>query len=201
MSDLEHISSTTELYEFLETLNLLENSPKFWWPKYGTFEVVVGAILTQNSKWSRVELSLENLREHNLLHVEALVQCDIEFLQQQIQPSGMYKNKSKYLRLLATNIMQSFENFENFALHVERSWLLEQKGIGFESADAILCYACKRDVMVVDSYSAKLLQKIGYEVESYQELQEWFEDEALEQKYYKYHGMIVEFMKSVKSYQ
>ncbi|MEA1918138.1 MAG: 3-methyladenine DNA glycosylase [Campylobacterota bacterium] len=196
MSKLEHISSTTELYQFLETLNLLKNSPEFWWPNYGTFEVVVGAILTQNSKWSRVEVSLENLRAHNLLHVEALSQCDIEFLQQQIQPSGMYKNKSKYLKLLAQNIVKSFESFENFVLQVGRSWLLEQKGIGFESADAILCYACKRDVMVVDSYSAKLLQKIGYEVESYQELQEWFEDETLQHNYYKYHGMIVEFMKN-----
>jgi endonuclease III related protein len=88
-----------------------------------------------------------------------------------------------------------FESFDNFVYHVERPWLLKQKGIGPESADSILCYACKRDVMVVDSYSAKLLRYIGYEFDSYDALQEWFEDESLKHNYHLYHGMIVEYMK------
>lgn len=104
--------------------------------------------------------------------------------------------------------MQSdFGDFGGFCDNVEREWLLLQKGIGFESADSILNYACGREVMVVDKYSFRLLQQLGIEIYEYNELQSWFMDLALgdlhrlykdmplAQIYARYHGKIVEFSK------
>ncbi len=189
------ISDSNELYKLLLTCNLLENSPKFWWPNYGTFEVVLGVILTQNSQWSKVELSLENLKNNNLLSLENILTCKPELLIDCIRPSGMYKNKSIYIKLLAQAIKDEFDNFENFTCNVNREWLLSQKGIGKESADSILCYACKRPVMVVDAYTNRLLNALGYEFEEYDDLQAFFSvDDALMAA--NFHGMIVEYVKN-----
>ena len=193
-----------ELFSALERLHLLENSPPLWWPSYGTFEVVVGAILTQNTQWSRVQISLDNLRNNGLLSPDALARCDVEILMELIRPSGLFKAKAQNIIRLSRAMMDDFGDFETFALSVDREWLLSQKGIGPESADSILCYACARSAMVVDSYTARLLNAFGYEFESYDELQEWCEvgvrtscDEIqLPAVFARFHGMIVEYVKS-----
>ncbi len=180
----------------------------YWWVGSGSFEVVVGAVLTQQSKWENVELSLKKLKEKDLLHVENLASCDEFLLQELIRPSGFYRKKAKVLKALCENIVQDFVDFENFAYEVSREWLLSQKGIGFESADSILNYACKRDIFVVDSYTNRLLNHFGYEFESYDELQDWIigglddrvyklyvHEMALSQIYARFHGKIVEFCK------
>lgn len=186
------------LYALLEPLNLLQEKPQRWWPNSGSVEVVIGAILTQNSQWSKVEHSLKNLKNANLDTLEALSQCDSCDLEYLIKPSGLYKTKAKYLTLLARNILEQFGDFETFCLEVDRAYLLAQKGIGFESADAILCYACLReDVMVVDTYTARLLKALGYEFEDYHELQSWFLSTYSDEQgfFARYHGMIVEYCK------
>lgn len=198
------LSDSYELYTFLEKQNLLENSPPMWWPAYGTFEVVVGSILTQNTQWSRVEVSLENLRSAGLLTPLSLSETPPEQLMELIRPSGLFKAKAQNLIRLSRNLIDGFGDFETFALSTDRDWLLSQKGIGPETADSILCYACMRDVMVVDSYTARLLRGYGYEFESYDELQEWCEaglravmrDEMLHEAFVRFHGMIVEYVKS-----
>ncbi|MDD2828469.1 MAG: 3-methyladenine DNA glycosylase [Sulfuricurvum sp.] len=198
-----HLTDSYELYTALERLNLLENTQPLWWPKHGTFEVVVGAILTQNTQWSRVVTSLENLSHSGYLSLEALCHIDPETLMELIRPSGLIKAKAKNIILLCNAITESFGSFEAFALEVDREWLLAQKGIGPESADAILCYACLRDAMVVDSYTARLLRAFGYEFEGYDELQEWceagirehFDASTLQQTFARFHGMIVEYVK------
>ena len=193
-----------DLYERLTAVGLLKNKPPMWWPAYGSFEVVIGAILTQNSQWSRVEVSLENLRANNLLDPHALDNCDIETLMTLIQPSGLFKSKAKYIKLLCSAIIESFGDFENFCFEVEREWLLEQKGIGKETADSILCYACQRPVMVVDAYTARLLSALGMEFEEYDDLQSWcslegcFSEDELPEVYALFHGMIVEYVKGYK---
>ncbi len=197
------LQDSWELFSTLERLYLLENSPPLWWPSYGTFEVVVGAILTQNTQWSRVENSLDNLRNNGLLSPDALAHCDVEVLMELIRPSGLFKAKAQNLIRLSRAMMDDFGDFETFALSVDRDWLLSQKGIGPESADSILCYACKRPAMVVDSYTARLLNAFGYEFESYDELQEWcevgvrtsFDEVQLPAAYARFHGMIVEYVK------
>lgn len=180
----------------------------YWWPNYGTFEVVVGAILTQNTKWNNVENSLENLKNANLLNLEKIANCDILFLSELIKSSGFHNVKSKRLNMLCKNILKDFGDFDSFVNLVSRKWLISQKGIGFESCDAILCYACKRDIMVVDNYTKKILSKLNYEFESYDEAREWLEgmdmqiicdyygeNLSINEIYARFHGAIVEFCK------
>lgn len=196
---------------FLKEKNLLENSPTFWWPNYGTFETVIGAILTQNTKWTNVEKSLENLKKYELNTLETLSDADVPLLIQAITPSGFKNQKAVRLKLLCQNIQNSFNDFENFQQEVSRTWLLAQKGIGEETADAILCYGCKKEEMIVDKYTQKLLHSFGFEFESYEELKQWCEyginenfdkiiqlygyEITLNQLYCRFHGKIVEFMK------
>lgn len=197
------LSDSFELFSALERLKLLEESPPLWWPAYGTFEVVVGAVLTQNTQWERVQISLANLRDRDLLDPELLSQCHPEILMELIRPSGLFKAKASNLIRLSHNIIEEFGDFETFALNVDRDWLLRQKGIGPETADSILCYACARPAMVVDAYTARLLNAFGYEFESYDELQEWceagvrgyFDTVQLPAAFARFHGMIVEYVK------
>lgn len=197
------IDNGHDLYRTLQTFDLLKSSPEFWWPNAYHFEVVVGAILTQNSQWPRVEQSLENLRNNHLLSLEAIAGAPAELLIECIRPSGFFKAKSRNIQSLCRNIIGDFGDFENFCCEVSREWLLEQRGIGFESADAILCYGCGRAVMVVDKYTQQLLAALGREFEDYHDLQAWCregfdEHDGLARELALFHGMIVEYMKRYK---
>lgn len=208
---MNSITNSYELLVYLKNLNLLDNSAENWWPSDNSFEIFVGAILTQNTKWTNVEKSLENLKSFDLLSLEKLSSSDVFLLTEAITPSGFKNQKSKRLIDISKNIINDFKNFENFSNHVSLSWLLKQKGIGPETADAILCYACKQDYMVVDKYTSKLLAKFGYEFDSYYDIQSWIVyginqnydkivtlygyEISLNNLYSRFHGKIVEFMK------
>ena len=182
-----------------------------WWPRSGTFWVVVGAILTQQTKWEKVEESMAHLESAGIDSLEKLASLALEQLSTYIKPSGFYNTKAKNLSLLAKAILESFDSFEVFCETVDREWLLAQKGIGEESADSILCYACQQEAMVVDAYTARLLESFGYHFESYSALQEWVvegivshqskidqfygRDMALSEIFARFHGKIVEFCK------
>jgi endonuclease III related protein len=197
------LQDSWDLFSALERLKLLESSPPLWWPSYGTFEVVIGAVLTQNTQWERVKISLDNLRNLDLIDPAMLSQCHNESLMELIRPSGLFKAKAANLIRLSRNMIEEFGDFETFSLSVDREWLLSQKGIGPETADSILCYACARPAMVVDAYTARLLNAFGYEFESYDELQEWceagvrgyFDTVQLPAAFARFHGMIVEYVK------
>lgn len=214
MQSLNNITNSYDLLEFLKNQNLLEGHPDFWWPSASDFEILIGSILTQNTKWTNVEKSLENLRSLNLLSFEALIEVDLEILIQAITPSGFKNQKSQRLKLLAQNIIEDFFDFEGFCDNVSRQWLLNQKGIGPETADAILCYACHQEFMVVDKYTQRLVCHFGFEFEDYHDLQTWCEyginenydniaklygyEISLNKLYCRFHGKIIEFMKSNK---
>ncbi|WP_172802461.1 3-methyladenine DNA glycosylase [Poseidonibacter parvus] len=205
------ISNSYDLFLFLKEQNLIDDKYEYWWPNNDAFEILLGAILTQNTKWTNVEMSLENLRVLNINSLEKIANIDLETFIIAITPSGFKNQKSRRLIALAKNIIKDFETFENFCLKVDRTWLLEQKGIGPETADAILCYACRQDYMVVDSYTNKLLKRFGYEFEDYEQLQAWCEfginenydkiaklynyDISLNKLYARFHGKIIEYMK------
>ncbi len=206
------LNSSFEILKALKEADLLKDTvDPYWWPNCGTFEVIVGALLTQQTKWEKVEHSLKNLRDHNVLELYSLAELNIDTLAYLIKPSGFYNTKSKRLKLLCQAIVETFGDFENFQNSVSREWLISQKGVGQESADAILCYACKREVFVVDNYTNKLLKSYGYEFESYQELQEWMvhgiesnyeniqklynSEVDLFTIYSRFHGKIVEYEK------
>lgn len=209
-----NISNSYELLEFLKNQELLEEHPEFWWPSTSNFEILIGAILTQNTKWTNVEKSLDNLKKLDLLSLEKLRDVDIPTLIIAITPSGFKNQKSVRLKQLAKNIIEEFDTFDNFCKIVSKEWLLEQKGIGLETADAILCYACHQEFMVVDKYTQRLVKHFGFEFESYEDLQAWCEyginenfdkiselygfEISLNKLYCRFHGKIIEFMKSNK---
>ena len=109
------------------------------------------------------------------------------------------------------HILNDFTTFESFQDKVSREWLLTQKGVGMESADSILCYGCRREIFVIDSYTQRLLESLGYSFENYMQIQEWMQEgiEAnfdkitkiydnemtLHTVYARFHGKIVEFAK------
>ncbi len=203
----------------LKGLDLLKDcgdDSSWWWPNAGSFEVVIGAILVQNTKWENAQISLQNLKSAHILSddnqqsLENLAQCtNIESL---IVPSGFFRQKSSRILNLAKSIRADFEGFDLFCENVSREWLLSQKGIGFETADAILNYACKREIMVVDKYSFKLLASLGIQIDQYDDLQAWFMDLSpkdvaklygdeisMAQVYARYHGKIVAFSRNKMS--
>ncbi len=182
----------------------------WWWPHSGQVETLIGAILTQNTQWNNVEKSLSNLRKQKLLNLDTLATISLNELEEAISPSGFYRAKAANLKALAQKIIEDFDTFERFQLHVSRGWLLERRGIGEETADAILCYACYREAMVVDSYTARLLDALGHPQPNYTAVQTWmmdgiagagseiFGDIPLAQIYARYHGMVVEYCKANK---
>jgi len=190
-----------KIYKFLENKNLLENSSKYWWPNVGTFEVLIGAILTQNTSWKNVEKSLENLA--SFLEFESFLTLDESTLKKMIKPSGFYNQKASRLLQLSFNIKRDFNDFKNFQANVTREWLLMQKGIGEESADSILCYTCYRDEMVVDTYTKRLLKTFDIEFDKYYEYKKYleegirssFDENDVNLIYARFHGMIVEYNK------
>lgn len=200
----------------LKKLDLLKDRSSWWWPNALSFEVVVGAILTQNTKWENVEKSLNSLKVHSILSddessLKNIAQIQQDVLASHIVPSGFFNQKSARLIMLCRNILEDFGSFGGFTEGVDREWLLSQKGVGKESADSILNYACAKEVMVVDKYTYKFLCALGVEIEDYDELQAWFENGlnanikktlelyenkiTLAQIYARFHGKIVESSK------
>lgn len=202
-------------FDILKALKKRYEIPKetpFWWPEAGSFEVAVGAILVQRTKWENVQKSLQNLHLKEAMDMEKLAFMDEMILSSLIRPCGFYRQKAKKLKLLCENILEDFGDFESFSANVSRDWLLNQKGVGFESADAILNYACKREVFVVDSYLSRILKHFGFCFEEYEQIQEWVingldervyelypKEMELAQIYARFHGKIVMFCKEHKN--
>ena len=180
-----------------------------WWPNALSFEVVITSILGQNTKWSNVQKAVANLAQINALSLENFSKLSYETLSTAVIPSGFYKVKATRLLALAQNINEIFGDFESFSQEVSRDWLLEQKGLGKESADAVLCYACGRDEMVVDAYTFRLLQAFGFELKDYEEIKVFLQqgiamhlddiaklygkELSLNEIYARFHGKIVQY--------
>lgn len=175
------------------------------------FELLISVILTQNTKWDNVLKALNNLKNAQISSLEQLLNLSNLELAALIKPSGFYNTKAKRLKELANKILDTYSDIENFKKNVDREWLLNTKGLGFESVDSILNYLCKREILVVDSYTQRLATHLGYELENYEELREFFESgieneqenlcQILEKKYelfelYQiFHAVIIAFGK------
>ena len=207
--EYRYLISATKIIKSIKDLGYCDElKDEWWWPNSGSFEVIIGAILTQNTTWKNVEKSLHNLKTSNNLSLEKLSIIDINQLEILIKPSGFFRQKSRYIKEISKNIIEEFNNFSNFKDSVEKDWLLSQKGIGHESADAILNYACYKEAFVVDSYTDRLLRAFGYEFERYEDIQEWIVSDLYDgyQKIYPNlsranayalsHGLIVEYVKN-----
>ncbi len=196
-----------------ELLEILKShfTPKypFWWEEAGSFDVVIGAILVQRTKWENAQKGLQNLKKHNKAMLEELAFLDEIILQNHIKECGFYTQKAKNLKLFCQNVLEDFGDFDEFSKCITREWLLFQKGIGFESADAILNYACKKEVFVVDSYLHRILTHLGFCFDEYNQMQDWIIS-GLDDRFYnlysssvskaqiyaRFHGKIVMFGKA-----
>ena len=137
--------------------------PQHWWPGESPLEVIVGAVLTQNTAWKNVSRALDNLREAGLLSLKTLHQLPEEELAEWIRPAGYYRLKARRLKNLLNFISEDFDGSLEAMFQVElgalRERLLGVNGIGPETADSILLYAGKLPTFVVDNYTARVLKR------------------------------------------
>ncbi|MFP4080279.1 MAG: endonuclease III domain-containing protein [Ectothiorhodospira sp.] len=139
------------------------HGPMHWWPGETPFEVMVGAILTQNTAWTNVERAIVALKEVGALEPRALLALPEEALAQRIRPSGYYNVKAGRLRAFSRWLLESGgeEALRSWPTETLRPALLGVKGIGPETADDILLYAFDRPVFVVDAYTRRLFSRLG----------------------------------------
>ena len=140
--------------------------PQNWWPARTQFEVIVGAILTQNTSWTNVERAMTNLRRERLLSPRALERVPFARLAALIRSSGYFRQKAKklkaFVRFLRAEYSGSLARMFRTPTVELREKLLAVHGIGLETADSILLYAGKKDVFVVDAYTKRIFSRHGY---------------------------------------
>ncbi len=203
------------LYEIL----LDELGIQKWWPVDSSyhknhssdprFEVMVGAILTQNTAWSNVEKALTNLKIKKILEIEKISNIDLEHLREMIKPSGFFNQKAQRIKNLASHLHNNYHSdlncFFDQELFIIRNELLSLNGIGPETADSILLYAGNFPIFVVDAYTKRICKRLPIKAgDSYDEIQLFFQrelnkkynTEKLTQIYNELHALIVIFVKN-----
>lgn len=170
-----------------------------WWPAAEPFEMMVGAILTQNTAWTNVEKALTALREKNLLVPAALFHLPEDELAQIIRPSGYYHLKAGRLKALVRFIMEEYNGCVT-AMGAEelprlREKLLAIRGVGPETADSILLYGCYKPIFVSDAYTKRIMVRHGMvgDDAGYHEMQSLFMDHLPPDVslFNQFHAMIV----------
>ena len=136
--------------------------PQDWWPAKTPFEVMVGAVLTQNTAWTNVERAIANLRRARCLTARAIVNCPVEALAEHLRPSGYFNLKAKRLRSFCTWYLErgGYRRLRGLDTEDLRAELLAVNGVGPETADDILLYAFERPVFVIDAYTRRLLARL-----------------------------------------
>jgi endonuclease-3 related protein len=173
--------------------------PQHWWPGETPFEVIVGAILTQNTSWQNVERAIHNLREADLLEPRALYDVPIEELEELIRPAGYFRIKAKRLRSLLEFLVQRYDGsldaMFKTSLPELREELLNVHGIGPETADSILLYAGNLPSFVVDAYTHRVFSRHGWiDFEAdYHQIQDYIQGELPQEVslYNEYHALLV----------
>ncbi|MFC1821701.1 endonuclease III domain-containing protein [Thermodesulfobacteriota bacterium] len=173
--------------------------PQNWWPGETHLEIMVGAVLTQNTNWRNVEKAIQNLRNESLLSVESLRDVPLAVLAEKIRPAGYYNVKAKRLKNLIHFLVEKYDAdiFRLLAAETSelRRDLLEVRGIGPETADSILLYAAHRPLFVVDTYTHRVLTRHGMieEETTYYELQAFFMENLPDDPplFNEFHALIV----------
>jgi endonuclease-3 related protein len=168
---------------------------KLWWPADTPFEVVVGAILTQQTKWENVEKAIRNLNERRLLNAESLSRSQIDEIEGLVRCTGFYRQKAKRLKDISTFFLENPDVLEKSGDEL-RIVLLSLKGIGEETADSIVLYAADKPRFVIDAYTRRMCRCLGIEGD-YGELQSVFESSIQQDVplYKEFHALIVEYGK------
>ena len=139
--------------------------PQHWWPAEGPFEVIVGAILTQNTSWKNVERAMASLKAAGALNIGGIRALSIAELEQFVRSSGYYRQKASRLKTFVAFVDEKYGGSVErmFAAPTSqlRAELLSLKGIGNETADSILLYAGNHEIFVVDGYARRILERHG----------------------------------------
>ena len=173
--------------------------PQHWWPADSPFEVIIGAILTQNTSWNNVEKALKNLKEKELLDPQKLYDVREGLLARTIKPSGFFNIKAKrvkhFMQFLFEGYRGSIEKMFEKDLLSLREELLTVNGMGPETVDSILLYAGRKPVFVVDAYTKRIFtrHKLVPEDARYGEVQGLFMDNLEHDvpMFNEYHALLV----------
>lgn len=181
--------------------------PQHWWPHSsgGAFEIIVGAILTQNTAWTNVERALDNLRRARVLSPRTMHRTPTARLARLIRPSGYFNLKAKKLKaftkFLFTAHRGKLEHLFGLDSGRLRTELLSVYGIGPETADSIILYAAHQPIFVVDAYTRRILARLGLTRAdaSYDELQSLFMQHLPhdEKMFNEYHALLVALGKNI----
>lgn len=179
------------------------HGPQHWWPGDSRFEIMVGAVLTQNTAWTNVEKAIANLKTAKALSPEVIAAAPHRRLAAWLKPSGYFNIKAQRLRALCTWLIRhgGVPRIARLPTEVLRAELLRVHGIGPETADDILLYAFKRPVFVIDAYTRRLFERLGViqGQEGYETLRQMFEAllPANQQLFNDFHALIVAHAKHV----
>ncbi len=174
-----------------------------WWPGETPFEIMVGAVLTQNTAWTNVERAIANLKQAGALSPEVIAQAHPKRLAQWLKPSGYFNIKAKRLRAFCRWYLArgGYDALAKMSTATLRAALLEVYGVGPETADDILLYAFQRPVFVIDAYTRRIFARLGLidGDEDYETLRLWFERylRGEHDLYNEYHALIVTHGKDI----
>lgn len=201
-------STVLSVYQHL----LSHYSTQGWWPintvykkrssltHEEKFEIIIGALLTQNTAWTNVEKALNELRKNKCLSIKAILETKQETLAQYIKSSGYNNQKAERLKILAQFLLQHpLDDLQKMEIKELRTLLLSVKGIGPETADSIILYAFMKPSFVIDTYTKRIMSRLGLcrKDVSYDELQMlmMIGVEKDVEMYNEYHALLVEHAK------
>lgn len=172
-----------------------------WWPAETPDEIVVGTILTQNTSWRNVEISIQKLKENNIASLHDIASSEVKELADIIKSSGFYMQKASRLIDISNAIITTYGNLEELkhcSRDESREFLSKLKGIGQETMDCILLYVLEKPVFVVDKYTLRMFSRVGIENKESLEAKKAVVEKNLDydvSKLKNLHGMIVELGK------
>jgi len=170
--------------------------------QHNKFEIIIGAILTQNTNWKNVEKALYNLNKNNLINLEKISKIKKEKLALLIKPSGYYNQKAKTIKNFCNFLFKNYNGNLNLFfknnLNKLRDELLTIKGIGPETADSIILYAAEKPTFVIDAYTKRIYSRLfNIKKLDYDELKNIFENNLKDRKIFnEYHALLVELGKN-----
>jgi endonuclease-3 related protein len=194
------MARTMEIYRRL----LEAYGPQHWWPAETPFEVIVGALLMQQTSWKNVDRAIRNLRDAGLLDAEAIASAPAAVIRKHVKISGLYRTKPERLKAFCVHLLArsggDLERYFDRPATEIRLDLLEQRGVGPETADSILLYAGGHPVFVVDAYTVRIGNHIGlFDTDEYEPVQRYFEGHVPRDVdlYREFHALLVEHAKTV----
>ncbi len=191
--------------------------PQGWWPltvnhvpihyagdpktERHRFEIIIGAILTQNTNWRNVEKALHNLSKAGLLDIRRMCRARVDKIARLIRPAGYYNQKAERLKLIARYILKNYGStvcFFDKKISELREELLGIRGIGPETADSIMLYSAEKPIFVIDAYTKRIFTRLGHKEKTYDSWQYMFMGSLKPdvQLFKEFHALIVQLAKS-----